>query len=436
MANSFHFSSWPYDPKSILTVHWVSSPFLSADRKAYYCKVYFSDDGHPLPEPLAIQWGAVPQLWIGRRFRAGLPLDEDAPCFTHIMINASGITGQYTLSARNALYRRTYELDIQAIYEESCLHFNYENREYIVPCVELVRALFMPSSGFANQLLSSEGLDGLLVMSSWKCEKKELYFDLSPLGKKTVSPALVPFFALLYGVLPMRQAWQVASNFFTSPGTGSLIIPAVSGLSLDCLCKTSTTQTFITHIEKVNMDSPFTGITYGPPVLEHPGRSGKPRVTNAPDIPDNISIGHAEASAKRGEVAAVNTDSAFFNIQNAPQIKRASSEAGEKVPLRKRPVLGEKTDFSLNDQVGIGELPSADLQPSPRSEAPIQLSSLTWDKDFSFFCEALKLLQNVYHVSPNLSYGTLSSEKPIPGWPTVAGGNMPVSKSYPLESTG
>lgn len=186
MSSDLQLASWPFPKEATCSVYWITSPQIDKTSGAKFCNVFFRAGNDPVPHPLAVPWGLMPELWIGRCFRNGSPLPQNEPAA--ITISANMIKNSLIDTAAAQLPRSLYPMfQIPQICREYCMGFQYKNVHYIIPCIELARSLFMWNSLLANQLISTEGLEDCLVLSSWELSGKDLAFDFSPLCRDSIN---------------------------------------------------------------------------------------------------------------------------------------------------------------------------------------------------------------------------------------------------------
>ncbi len=71
----YQFLNWPFLDDEVVSVYWITSPKVDPNTGAKRCTVYFQRMPGKEPEPVSTPWGMMPELWIGRRFKNGTPID-------------------------------------------------------------------------------------------------------------------------------------------------------------------------------------------------------------------------------------------------------------------------------------------------------------------------------------------------------------------------
>ena len=393
----FCLNPWPFEENAIMSVYWISSPHHNSLDGAKTCTVYFQNEMSAEREPLETQWGLSPELWIGRKFKNGLPIDDGFSNLDSFRINISQIGSPQIIEAA-AIPRALHPLfPERELYREYCVKFFIGKKPFIIPCIELIRAFYLKTSFLANQLISTGGLDDLIIRDSWQANGRNLTFDFAPIQSMHINREFAETIAALYGVPELRLGWKKIYTQYASNQKFHIEIPAIPDLKLFCHGKKAGQTVLITHIESLSLPFPFDSIKYGPerPSTAERSHKNSNSIIPTPERPDVIAIGPAESYAQRGTVLRKPGSSSGFIFQNNIEISRKKGENSNKKATRQ--IKGEinQGPFSSNDQVGYGDLPSVNFDMSDMAQS----FDFAHDEDFSEFCKAIKYLSRVCAVT-------------------------------------
>ena len=212
---TIHIPAWPFPEDEVAIIHWISSPVVDQNGRKV-CQVYFRTGSGNI-RPVTMAWGFLPELWIGRQFKNGMPVEDIQTKDTSPIINTSFIENMRYGKARNLIPYSLYPLEKDAIYDEWCCSFEHGGYTYFIPCVELARVLYARNSLFANQLLSTGGLEDLIDLSTWRVENGELQFDFSPMATG-ITRNVANHYVSIYGNSVLREGWNHTYIQFSASG--------------------------------------------------------------------------------------------------------------------------------------------------------------------------------------------------------------------------
>lgn len=418
MSSDLQLASWPFPKEATCSVYWITSPQIDKTSGAKFCNVFFRAGNDPVPHPLAVPWGLMPELWIGRCFRNGSPLPQNEPAA--ITISANMIKNSLIDTAAAQLPRSLYPMfQIPQICREYCMGFQYKNVHYIIPCIELARSLFMWNSLLANQLISTEGLEDCLVLSSWELSGKDLAFDFSPLCRDSINESFAKMIAILYGIPTFRQAWKQTALEFIKTARIQTTLPLEKGLSLQCHAIPGRRVTFLTAVVDITLPMPFRSITYGPAINRSANSDinsvyGKGASANKHSQNQTTTlIGAATETAKSTGGISVHRPGvlvpSFLGFQ--ARMHRKSSRSinngcGNKKARQTLESAPEQNKlFTPNDRTGLGKLFESRILPQ-------QTPLIPPDPDFEDFFKALTQLSFYTDVTlTKVAYYDLPGEK-------------------------
>ena len=418
--------NWPFSEGKTAAVYWITSPRTDRGTGARFCMAYFQrrDEEKKLePEPVPVPWGLMPELWIGRPFRDGSPLPEE-PCKS-VAIHTRWIKDVRLDTAANAIPPFLYSLFCKGdLCREQCVMFVYDDTQYVMPCMEAARALYMRNSLLANQLLSSGGLEDCIVLSSWEESGDNLDFDLTPLCRGSLDADFVKIIASLYGTEQLRNGWKETYVRYQKNRMILAEIPPVPGLVLHCRQIGEKDKIFLPSVVKVELPMRFREITYGPPAARARRDSGESG-GGEPDceereriLREEIRIGGAAEAARSGGDVSNRSSGCLAPVFSGPRVRmhrrhreRTAGSAGGGAPGTTVETLwreeGPEERFTPNERTGRGSLPKVHLNPA-------KVQRVGSNADFPDFCRALEHLSMYTGVElGEVTFHDLPGEKPV-----------------------
>ncbi|EAO7496366.1 hypothetical protein AKL48_24850, partial [Salmonella enterica] len=121
--------------------------------------------------------------------------------------------GQLT-PARKAFGKELYKLFFKENYEELCWVIQHEDKDVVVPCIEIIRAFLTPSRFLANAIVHPTGLESLILDTDDR--SGDYYINLSKaIPKSYINRGLIAHLVWLYNDRLAKKAWnQVYQSFF------------------------------------------------------------------------------------------------------------------------------------------------------------------------------------------------------------------------------
>lgn len=418
--------NWPFPDGKTATVYWITSPQTDRGTGARFCMAYFlRRDGEEelKPEPVPVPWGLMPELWIGRPFRDGSPLPEEPG--RPVLIRAHKIRDLRLDEAFKVIPQTLYSLFCKgALCREFCVTFMYNDIQYVMPCMEAARALYMRNSLLANRLLSSGGLEDCIVLSSWEESGGNLDFDLSPLCRGFLDADFVKIIASLYGTEQLRNGWKETYVRYQKDRMIRTEIPTAPGLILHCRQIVGRNKIFLPSVVKVELPMRFRDITYGPAADRI--RKDDDRIGGGePDceererfLRESIQIGGAAEAAKSGDNVTNRSFGCLDPVFSGPKVcvhhrtktKTVGAAGGGKPGTTVQTCRGEEDPeevFTPNERTGRGTLPEVRLSPK-------KVQRVDPDADFPDFCRTLEQLSMYTDIKlEDVQFYRLPGEKPV-----------------------
>ncbi len=143
-----------------VTLYWITSPVTDIASGAKTMTVFFKAGKEIIP--VEMPWGSLPLMKIGCDYRDGRMISKGAwPAQGELVIKNN----------RNARIAKAYDCIPANLYSlldaspkagfEKCYCFQNNGVTYVIPCIELVRALYGDKRFFVDRILTSDGLEGL-----------------------------------------------------------------------------------------------------------------------------------------------------------------------------------------------------------------------------------------------------------------------------------
>lgn len=419
---TIQLTDWPFPKGETVTVYWVTSPQPQSESGARCCYVYFQRESGGEPEPVRVPWGLMPELWIGRPFRDGIPLHQEPGEL--VTIRADEVTDLQLASAADSIPGGLYSLyKLRGLCRENCVSFRCRGKKYVIPCMELARVLYMQNSLLANRLISDGGLAECITLSSWRESGDSLEFDLASACRGYQSEKLVRLLAALYGVPALRSGWEDTYVQWKKGYPIRTTLPALAGLALKCRHLAGKYTTFLTSVVETTLPMPYRSIRYGPVEKrsvkgegEGNGREAKGSREHR-ELRETILLGDAREAAKSGGDVASRSMGGTATSFSGPGVRmqrktvKVPGGTGTREEGKTAGALPKEADpedlFTPNERTGRGTFPAARIIPTKEQEIPE-------DADFPDFCAAIGKLSAYEAVTvERVTYGTVPGDKSV-----------------------
>ena len=390
--STYRMAEWPFDRNEIVTVYWVTSPDRAG--KTARTKVYFQVNRTGILVPVEMAWGMLPDLRIGSKFQGG-ELLSIFPEKANYEIVASRVENQKIKNAADCIPTKLYSLHkIHQLCSEKCVEFEYQKKRFVIPCIELVRAIYAHNTVLAYQIISTGGIENLIDISSWSANGDTISFDF--LNKtERVNRALAQSIAILYGFSDLKNGFASVYTNYTKHRRIIAEIPAVQMLRLCCYGSEKDGIVFLSAIEHVKTPCPYKEIQYGPETAKKETTDLAGFVPD-PKTPEKPVIAPADVSAKYGHASRIEIEGHGLETYYPIRVSRKKQEkTGAGHGTRKIDVPGPDA-VSVNEQVGRGELPFACLTPEGENEPEGEKLIFPDKGHFNLFHNALMALTKNY----------------------------------------
>jgi hypothetical protein len=153
---AYKFKNWPLGNNEDAVLYWISSPFKGKNN-GYLSPVVFK--GKKNDFTVYRPWGELPFLKMGYIYCNGSGTGCFGSNLKEFTINVNRIESQTIHNSYAAIPRDLYPLKSHNITNrDQCCQFTVGDTNYIVPCVEIIRAVAGTSPFFINNLISTNYL--------------------------------------------------------------------------------------------------------------------------------------------------------------------------------------------------------------------------------------------------------------------------------------
>ncbi|MFJ9502070.1 hypothetical protein [Brevibacillus centrosporus] len=210
--DTLKFSNWPFNKGEQVFIHWFRSPYRKENGEWVFDVVFRRTNG-AIDQTATIPWGALPWLRFGQYVVDGKPMKSMGRGKIEKLFLKQVQNGQL-IPARKAFGKELYKLFFKENYEELCWVIQHEDKDVVVPCIEIIRAFLTPSRFLANAIVHPTGLESLILDTD--DTSGDYYINLSKtIPKSYINRGLIAHLVWLYNDRMAKKAWnQVYQSFF------------------------------------------------------------------------------------------------------------------------------------------------------------------------------------------------------------------------------
>lgn len=338
---SLKIKQWPFNKDEEVELYWLCSPYFHRE-KGWLVKAAFKKANNEIKE-IAVPWGTIPCLIIGQMYSNGIP------CTT----GKRGRIFEITIPERS-IFEICIAYDIPKTlyyfnknqnygFQKIC-RFSIGDRNFYIPCLEIIRTYLTPHSVLANCILKPDGLSILIERSEVK--GRELFLDLTDVvPRRLVCDETAAYLAWLKYDIYANKAWNSIYNKVFSKaiekspynavsefqkGTHLKVLPPIGkGSKWTCRGITVGKDTLILELlSRTNLYMPFDNIYYSHSSLRNPEISKDHKtikVVKSTDDKngDNASLDKSgEPTKKDNYQPVVGHISIGFSFSKNPKMKR------------------------------------------------------------------------------------------------------------------
>lgn len=205
---SLRLRPWPFEKGEIVELYWFCSPFLNKQGR-WRLRVAFLTRNKEI-EVLEYSWGILPFMQLGQKYVDGVPVG----------FSKTGVIGSLNIpNPSSGSICNSFEIPPNLYYlhkdkrlgNEKLWNLKLDNKDYYIPCIELVRSLLTPSKTLTNAILRPHGLDLLIESSSVNSGKLSLGLS-KDVPKAVLNDAMILHLSWLSQIKEARVAWDAVFN--------------------------------------------------------------------------------------------------------------------------------------------------------------------------------------------------------------------------------
>ena len=379
-------------------LYWVSSPWRGDSDNMVTCVFRADSESKPIFRP----WGELPLLRMGYLYKDGMPVSLRSDC-SSFLFTSSQIKRAEFKTARDCLPAKDYPLNpyhSPALYDQ-CLVCYTEREIYVIPCVEIVRAVAGVSSFLINRLLSGSSLSDYASI-----EEEDHKINFSPYSSGNAYPAAMrkPDLIIEYVNFccqpEMANWWKSIQNAYLAFSTDRQYriktgFPKSSSLVIRGHGYRFGSIVFLPSIELANLPIVKKEISFDNPSEKSANDPSKPGQTILRDESPNKDLG-IDGGSKNSSISEsipINGDRFSFR----PKIIHVSRGNGESRNRTKTiPQEKESITVSMEDVLPGSSLPHFETVPDVCDDPTPPLDS---KPGFHSICKAIDRLhqQGVIH---------------------------------------
>lgn len=332
---------WPFEKNEEVELYWLCSPYFHRE-KGWLMKAAFKKMNNEIVE-ITVPWGTIPCLVIGQKYSDGLP------CTT----GKRGRILEITIPERS-IFETCVAYDIPTTlyyfyknqdfgFQKIC-RFRIGDRNFYIPCLEIIRTYLTPHKVLANCIMKPGGLD--LLIEKTEIKGRDLFIDLTDeVPRRIVCNETAAYLAWLKHDVYANKAWNSIYNKVFSraiekspynavsefqKGTYMEVLPpAGKGTKWAFRGITVGKDTLILELlSRTNLYMPFDNIYYSHSSLVNPDATSEQKIIkvikskNGLDE-DIVSLDkHDEPSQKDSDQSVIEHISIGFSFNRNPKMKR------------------------------------------------------------------------------------------------------------------
>lgn len=336
---ALHLKPWPFKKDEEVELYWLCSPYFDVE-KGWMMQVVFRRADNKIVE-VTLPWGTLPYLVIGQKYSNGVPLltgkSEQAYQITIPDRNIFEIGKAYDIPASLYYFYKNQNYGFQRICK-----FSVGDRNYYIPCLEIVRNFLTPHKVLANYIMKPGGLDLLIMERERKGQKLFIELTNEIKGSLVCNETACYLAWLKYDIYANKAWYSVYNKVFSSAiaknpynateelhkGTYIDVIPPVGKGSKWVFRGVNVGKdTLIFEIlSKTNLYMPFESIEYTHPSLtemELVNADKKVRIIKSETENKDVELDKSgEGANKTPNELIIDNISMGFSFNKNPQMKR------------------------------------------------------------------------------------------------------------------
>lgn len=421
---------WPFSSGEAVLLNWIRSPFLcNQDRQWKMVAVFRRSDGSS--HDVLVSWGMLPMLRVGFFYKDG--------CLTTKNIASLSQVVRFGRAARveikkNSLLIPPIHILSKEDQREHCVVIWMDNIQFVIPCLEVIRAYFAQNRMLTNELLRLDSFNGVCTAEQSNDEVTISFskqIAITALSSEIVTRIALALFDDEFSS-SWRQVWmsktRIGANNAFLENPIEMLPPRLIGSEWKILgVKMGLTVQVLQIIDLTTpvLDLPFTKIYYDHPRFKKSQRSsggGNEGHVKKQEGVDEVEI-DTGPSAPKGltEPRTVQIPKTKIQMGGKVSVVRVEtavpgddSEGRGGLRVYEDSTTTGSIEVTFNDEAGVGELPSAEFTHFESLE--------DLPEGFNKLFDALDRIDNV-----DISYcaGDAPKESPLPLLPKSEGKARP-----------
>lgn len=389
-------SNWTLKKGESAFLYWISSPKTN-ENGSRMVTTYFQKENKKFVS-FDVSWGDLPLLLMGYYYMDG-KIAGISNALQEFEITSESITSQRISNARNAIPLELYSLQAAKIsFEEKCLVLYTDKMKYIIPCIELIRAIYGVTPFYLETLLSTEGLESFARYT--KHSQKDLdvrFFENFPV-EIFVNNTLLEEFVFLTQTQEIREWREFVYSQFRPGEKIQANFPKLQGITMHGYgMRYKNNTVLLLNIRFNNVSFPFEEVSF-----EHPDyREGiqvsslnKNRYILDPNSSnEDIPLSGEALTSKNQRAQIVEGPNTAKQFRNSMKIKRKKAE-GEKHNSKKIFIEKKQEElFSTQVRTNGGKAQPIEIQPQAVGE------NIKPEEGFEDFCKVMQRIQQFSNVT-------------------------------------
>ena len=394
--------SWKFSDEEV-TLYWLSSPY-NGEGGNRYITAYFKTAAGVVP--IRYSWGTLPFLYLGHAYKDGYLMDSNSYIDSGV-IKLNNKTSQELCKALDCIPKSLYSFkNCMPGGFENCIKIESGKKTIIIPCIEVLRSIYTPNVFLSNRLLSSSGLDDLIISEKIHDNSIDIEFSEDYPTKHLGSEYLAQYIWLKY-TLGVSNIWKKTYTDWLATRKIVSEIPIFGNEQLVYKGISYGNTILALNIELRNLTFPFSEINYS-----HPKSHQYDFVqNNSPDIKfvnkyaDNGDVLTPKDESPKGDStpafgASLNLAKIYIN---PPNISKRNDCKKDTNKLTFKSISKDIGIFTTQDWKGNGKARPIEASPKQDIEPTIPVEGL------GLFCKVIDIIRR-YPLSVELQFNYINGD--------------------------
>lgn len=361
-----NFESWPFNKDEKVLLYWISSPWTDSNgRGMRYVKAYFKRADNSFEEVI-YPWGNMPLLLIGFYYQNRRILERN-PMLLEYRFSNESINEQHIHNAKDIIPLKIYSLSGAKIaFEEKCISLKVGNTTYIIPCMEMIRAIYGMTSFFMESLLSTDSLSSFakFSLSDENTLNVDFFsdFPFELFEKKSFLSAFVY-------LTQTKKICDWRDTIYSQNGLSEKMIapyPKLEGVSIVGYGLECYNKVLLLNINLLGLKQPYKNVKFTHPAYIDPQNPVKKSRTHyikgESDVSEDIILADDEAADKNKRAKTISIDDISLQFPQISVIKKIKA-VGDKHETKSVFIDKSREDFySTGPRLGNAEATPIEME--------------------------------------------------------------------------